>query len=166
MNTVCFTKNEKSAHHPSDLHLLNSTSYIPLSLELKQHLPHSSTTISSWKRFLCTCRNKKANKAPEGLPTHKPQEYLWFFPPPAQTVLCVPPGKLQFLLSTHTEKKCKNSINKPRRSGTLLLWHRQAHSFQLLDEKQRQAYGMCTHSQARWTPQRFMTLGPDSPTPL
>lgn len=69
---------------------------------------------------------------------------FFFFSPPAQSGLCVPPGKLQsLLLSTRTVKKCKNSINKPPRSGTLLLWHRQAHSFQPLDEKQRDRHMEC-----------------------
>ena len=71
-----------------------------------------------------------------------------------------------FSLNSHSKKKKKgkNSINKPPRSGTLLLWHIRAHSFQRLDEKQRQAYGMCRHSQARWAPLRFMILRPTSPT--
>lgn len=47
------------------------------------------------------------------------------------------------LFSLNSAKKCKNSINKPLKSGTLLLWHIQAHSFQLLDKKQRDRQMEC-----------------------
>lgn len=102
----------KLAHLPTNL-LLLSISFIHLSLKLKQLLTHASAikdyalsrTVFSWKRLLRTCRNEKANRAAEGFQTNKPQECLWFFPPPAQRVLCVPPGKLQFLLSQPTQKR-------------------------------------------------------------
>lgn len=103
---------EKLAHLPSDL-LLLSTSFIQLSWKLKQLLTHASAikeyvlsiTNSSWKRLLHTCRNEKANKAPRGFKPINLRSICGFFPPPAQRVLCVPPGKLQFLLSQPTQKR-------------------------------------------------------------
>lgn len=71
------------------------------------------------------CTNEKANETPEGLQTNKPQECLWgfFFPPTTSTErpVCATWQASVPVLSTYTEKKCKSSINKPPRSGTLLL---------------------------------------------
>lgn len=162
------------SHGPPSLH----QHLIRLSLEFKQlplTPPHGSTikepvlskTSSSWKRFLHKCTNEKANETPEGLRTNKPQECLWvlFSTTSTERPVCATWQASVPALSTYTEKKCKSSINKPLRSETILLWRMQAHSLRLPDEKQRQAYGMHTQSQARWTLLRLRRPSPDSPTP-
>ena len=125
-------------------------------------------TVSSCKRFLHTCRYEHASEAPGGFQTHKPQEYLWFSPA-AQSDLCVPPGKLHFLFSQLTQQKKKNQKAKiasisPQGLDSSALAYTSTFLPAAGWETERQAYGMCRHSQARWAPLRFMILRPASPT--
>lgn len=112
MNIVCLSK---SVETPANLrpHCLTSTSSAQPSLRLKQLLPHGSRKkeVCSGEQFLlqrsgfASPRNKKANKT--AVCSNPLQECLWISSAPAQSSLCVPPGRLQFLLSTHTGKNCK-----------------------------------------------------------
>lgn len=85
--------------------------------------------------------------------------------PAAQSSLCHLASFTFFSLNSRKKKKkAKNSINKPLRSGTLLLWHTRAHSFQRLDEKQRDKPMECAeHSLSQMGP--FEIYDPASALP-
>lgn len=146
MNIVCLRKNvETSATLPAHLPRLISPSCSQPSMRSKQLLLRGSTIKESvlGNDFFF---KEVAMQAPE---TKKRQTKLWripsqytsgvsvvFFSASTEQPLCATWQPAASPLSTHTEKKCKNSMDAPQGPGLSCL-HTQAHSFQLLDERQR-----------------------------
>lgn len=117
-----------------------------------------SVTISC-KRVLHVCRNEKQTEVQKGFkPINLRSVCVFFYHQHRESSVCHLASLVSFL-STHTEEKCKKSINKPLRSGTLLIWHIQAHSFQLLDEKQRDRHMECMPKPSQMDPFEIYETG-------
>lgn len=146
MNIVCLRKNvETSATLPAHLPRLISPSCSQPSMRSKQLLLRGSTIKESvlgngffFKEVAMQApETKKGKQSFGGFRANTLQECLWFSSAPARSSLCVPPGSLQPLLCQPTQRRnAKIARTHPGVQGSPAL-HTQAHSFQLLDDRQR-----------------------------
>lgn len=136
---------ETSATLPAHLPRLISPSCSQPSMRSKQLLLRGSTIKESvlgngffFKEVAMQApETKKGKQSFGGFRANTLQECLWFSSAPAQSSLCVPPGSLQPLLCQPTQRRnAKIARTHPGVQGSPAL-HTQAHSFQLLDDRQR-----------------------------
>lgn len=156
---------ETSATLPAHLPRLISPSCSQPSMRSKQLLLRGSTIKESvlGNDFFF---KEVAMQAPE---TKKRQTKLWripsqytsgvsvvFFSASTEQPLCATWQPAASPLSTHTEKKCKNSTDAPRGPGLSCL----AHTSTFLPTAGRQAEGQaheaCLQTQTRWTSLRYL----------